>query len=311
MAAAISRRFLKSQIFSIFSSTNHHHHLSSTSRQFLIPSHSSHSLISSSSAPFERQLPFHKKFSNFDSNLGKSHGFSTLSQNPPFLIENFSLNPKSHQLIFGKSDRIVFRSYSTLISKDATLQKNYQILVRKWLSYEKPRHLSSSNDASSHQGKKENVSEYPSQNPDFKHQEITGPTVEKDVSALANETRQVLETMMKTMYSLSSALAVVGLIHLGLGAWISYITKSAPIFEVSMQSILAFGLPFSLAFMLRRALKPMYFFKKMEEQSRLQILTLTLQVAKQLNVLFVRVRGVSYLCIVGASIGLIYIALAR
>lgn len=175
------------------------------------------------------------------------------------------------------------------------------------VSSEKYRYFSTSND----QENKQNPSEYPSQNPEFKHQEITGPTVERDVSALANETRGVLETMMKTMYSLSSALAVVGLIHLGLGAWISYITKSAPIFEVSVQSILGFGLPFSLAFMLRRALKPMYFFKKMEEQSRLQILTLTLQVAKQLNIFFVRVRGVSYLCVAGASIGLITIAFAR
>lgn len=159
--------------------------------------------------------------------------------------------------------------------------------------------------------KPESQSEYPSQNPAFKHQEIDGPTVERDVSALANETREVLETMMKTVYSLSKALAGLGLIHLGLGAWISYVTTASPVVEVSMQSILAFGLPFSLAFMLRRALKPMYFFKKMEEQGRLQILTLTLQVAKQLNLLFIRVRGVSYLCIAGASVGLIYVALAR
>mgnify|MGYP004710775095 CR=1 FL=1 len=117
--------------------------------------------------------------------------------------------------------------------------------------------------------------------------------------------------MMKTVYSLSKALAGLGLIHLGLGAWISYVTTASPVVEVSVQSILAFGLPFSLAFMLRRALKPMYFFKKMEEQGRLQILTLTLQVAKQLNLLFIRVRGVSYLCIAGASVGLVYVALAR
>ncbi|KAI9071626.1 hypothetical protein K1719_046411 [Acacia pycnantha] len=40
---------------------------------------------------------------------------------------------------------------------------------------------------------------YPSQNPHFKHQEIEGPTVERDLSALAEETRDVLEKMMKNM----------------------------------------------------------------------------------------------------------------
>ncbi|XP_027113703.1 uncharacterized protein LOC113762283 [Coffea eugenioides] len=192
------------------------------------------------------------------------------------------------------------------------------ILIKSELTpQENPRFFSTSNASSSSSsdqekaGKPESQSEYPSQNPAFKHQEIDGPTVERDVSALANETREVLETMMKTVYSLSKALAGLGLINLGLGAWISYVTTASPVVEVSVQSILAFGLPFSLAFMLRRALKPMYFFKKMEEQGRLQILTLTLQVAKQLNLLFIRVRGVSYLCIAGASVGLVYVALAR
>ncbi|KAJ8536298.1 hypothetical protein K7X08_034699 [Anisodus acutangulus] len=101
---------------------------------------------------------------------------------------------------------------------------------------------------------------------EFKHQEITGPTVERDVSPLANETREVLEKMLISMYSLSKAFAVLGLVQLGLGGWITYITQSSPIPEISIQSFLAFGLPFSLAFMLRRALKPIYFFKKMEEQ---------------------------------------------
>ncbi|KAL2251234.1 UNVERIFIED_CONTAM: hypothetical protein Sindi_2245700 [Sesamum indicum] len=179
--------------------------------------------------------------------------------------------------------------------------------------YGNARYLSTSdpNQSSSTNEIPRNPAEYPSQNQEFKHQEITGPTVERDLSALANETREVLETMMKTVYSLSKVLAGLGLVHLGLGAWMSYNTQNSPIPEASIQSLLAFGLPFSLAFMLRRALKPMYFFKKMEEQGRLQILTLTLQVAKNLNTLFVRVRGVSYLCIAGASVGLIFIALSK
>ncbi|PWA40995.1 hypothetical protein CTI12_AA557550 [Artemisia annua] len=59
---------------------------------------------------------------------------------------------------------------------------------------------------------------------DFKHQEITGPTVERDVSALGNETRQVLDEMFKTIYGLSKSLALLGLFQLGLGGWISFAT---------------------------------------------------------------------------------------
>ncbi|KAJ8748713.1 hypothetical protein K2173_011261 [Erythroxylum novogranatense] len=171
----------------------------------------------------------------------------------------------------------------------------------------RPRYISTSDPA-----KPQEPNQYPSKNPDFKHQEIEGPTVERDISALGNETREVLERMMKNMYSLSRVLALMGLVQLGVGAWISYtITKSTPVTEISIQSFVAFGFPFTLAFMLRQSLKPMHFFKKMEDQSRLQILTLALQVAKNLNVLFVRVRGVSVMCIAGASCGLLYALLTR
>ncbi|CAL8113783.1 unnamed protein product [Prunus armeniaca] len=180
-----------------------------------------------------------------------------------------------------------------------------------WFSDQRPRFLSTSSSPPSESEKPQNPSEYPSQNPDFKHQEIEGPTVERDLSSLANETREVLEGMAKNMYNLSRAFALLGLVQLGVGAWISYITKSTPIPEVSIQSILAFGLPISLAFMLRQSLKPIYFFKKMEEQGRLQILTLTLQVAKNLNVFFVRVRGVSFLCVAGLSVGVLFAVLTR
>ncbi|KZV47242.1 hypothetical protein F511_07665 [Dorcoceras hygrometricum] len=179
--------------------------------------------------------------------------------------------------------------------------------------YAKPRFLSSNPDQSSSSA--EQISDTsiksPDQSQEFKHQEITGPTVDRDLSSLANETRDVLEMKMKTMYSLSKALAGLGLVHLALGAWTAYITRDSPVPGTLIQSFLAFGLPFSLAFMLRRALKPMYFFKKMEEQGRLQILTLTLQISKNLNTFFVRFRGVSYLCVAGASIGLIVVVFSR
>ncbi|KAK6285259.1 hypothetical protein POUND7_011438 [Theobroma cacao] len=229
------------------------------------------------------------------------------------------LNPNSSFTTFTSVQSNRFRSFTIqdivyqksinahldLIRSYTSLSSNRKSPCSKWISEQRPRYLSTSSTKADTE-KPQSPSEYPSQNPDFKHQEIEGPTVERDLSALANETREVLEGMMKNIYGLSRAVAVLGLVHLGLGAWISYINGSNPISEVSIQSFLAFGFPFTLAFMLRQSLKPMYFFKKMEEQGRLQILTLTLQVAKNLNIFFVRVRGVSFLCIAGVSIGLLF-----
>ncbi|KAG1327279.1 Class E basic helix-loop-helix protein 22 [Cocos nucifera] len=140
-----------------------------------------------------------------------------------------------------------------------------------------------------------------SRSTEFQHQEITGPTVERDVSALANETRQVLDSLSKSIYHLSTTLAVLGIGHLGLGAWIAYAVR--PPDEVLIQGLMAFAFPFSLAFLMRRSLKPITFFRKTEEQGRLQILTLTLQVSKSVNLLFLRTRIVSVCCILGISAG--------
>ncbi|KAM7266257.1 hypothetical protein ACFE04_004154 [Oxalis oulophora] len=146
---------------------------------------------------------------------------------------------------------------------------------------------------------------------DFKHQEIQGPTVERDLSPLANETREVLHTMMKNIYSLSKALALLALLHLALGASTAYLTQPSPITQLSIQSFAAFAFPFTLAFMLRHCLKPMHFFNKMEQLGRLQILTLTLQIAKNLNLMFIRVRGVSIMCSLGMSFAFIYAFLSK
>ncbi|KAK4792989.1 hypothetical protein SAY86_023424 [Trapa natans] len=174
---------------------------------------------------------------------------------------------------------------------------------------QKSRYSSSSGPTT---GPEESDSEkHPSKKLHFKSQEIEGPTVERDLSPLANEIRDVLDGMMRTIYSSSKAIAALGLIQLGVGAWISYITRSSPINEVTIMSCVAFGFPFSLAFMLRQCVNPMLFFRKMEELGRLQILTLTLQVAKSTNALFVRVRGVSYACIVGLVAGLLFTLLSK
>ncbi|XP_059651835.1 uncharacterized protein LOC132299320 [Cornus florida] len=250
-----------------------------------------------------------------DSYSSSSQFLSQKPSNPSFTPSNFTINkfqssPIEKPLIVN---HILIRPHSTSSPNSI----NQLHLLEKTpknpnpnpngLLYRTPKYFSTT-DSSPENEKPPNPSQDPSQTPEFKHQEITGPTVERDVSALANETREVLENMMKTIYSLSQGLALLGLVHLGLGAWISYITRSSPIPEVSIQSVLAFGFPFSMAFMLRKSLKNMNFFRKMEEIGRLQILTLTLQIAKNLNTFFVRIRGVSYLCIAGASIGLVFIA---
>ncbi|KAL7238229.1 hypothetical protein ACSBR2_004349 [Camellia fascicularis] len=213
--------------------------------------------------------PLFTQYSNSISPQNLSTSISNLSNFPIYK----SQSSQYHKPI--NFNHILIRSYTT--SSPSPRFTNQLHLLDKyprnpnsnWLfTHEKPKYFSSSDSSSSSSPdgeKPPNPSPYPSQNPGFKHQEIEGPTVERDVSALANETRQVLETMMKNVYGLSKALAILGLVQLGLGAWISYITRSSAIVEVSIQSFMAFGFPFALAFLLRRSLKPMYFFKKMEE----------------------------------------------
>lgn len=142
-----------------------------------------------------------------------------------------------------------------------------------------------------------------SSNPNFKHQEIEGPTVERDLSPLANETRQVSLRLMKTMYDVSRLLAVIGISQLALGAWISLSTSSPAIMAMS---VVAFALPFSMAFMLRQSLKHMHFFNKMEQIGRLQILTSTMQISKHINLFFNRLKVVGYLCLAGLPLPFIF-----
>lgn len=224
------------------------------------------------------------------------------------ISQNFCKNPGfNDQKMFGQKPRnldlSILRSFSL-----SNVNSRDPFIIQS--SVTRPRSFSTEK-SSSESEKHQDPNAYPSQNPNFKHQEIEGPTVERDLSALAEETRDVLEKMMRNMYSLSKAMAFLGLVQLGLGAWITYIKGSSSITEVSLQSFLAFAFPFSLAFLLRQSLKPMYFFKKKEAEGRLQVLTLTLQVAKQLNLLFVRTRGVSIICISGLSAGVFYLVLSR
>lgn len=138
----------------------------------------------------------------------------------------------------------------------------------------------------------------------MKHQEIEGPTVERDLSALANETREVTHSLLKTMHDVSSLLALLGLAHLALGAY--FINSKYSSFMIITISTLAFGFPFSMAFMLRQSLKSMHFFLKMEQSGRLQILTTTMQISKHLRLFFLRLRPLSFLCLAGLSFTFLY-----
>jgi hypothetical protein len=141
----------------------------------------------------------------------------------------------------------------------------------------------------------------------FKHQEIEGPTVERDLSPLANETREVLDRMRKSIHGLSTVFAVLGVTHLGVGAWLVYSMPQGTPQEVSIQGITAFAFPFAMAFLIRRSLKPMVFFNKMEEMGRLQILTSVMQQVKWLDLLLRRTRVLGVCCILGMSAGVLVV----
>ncbi|CAN6454751.1 unnamed protein product [Victoria cruziana] len=142
----------------------------------------------------------------------------------------------------------------------------------------------------------------------FKNQEIEGPTVEKDLSPLANETREVLDKLRRNIYNLSNAVALLGVSQLICGAWVSWITREGVIPETLVQGVAAFVFPFAMAFLLRQLAKPMSFFRKVEEMGRLQILTLALQSVKSVDLLIRRVQVISLIC--GASLltGLLFVA---
>ncbi|KAI3935219.1 hypothetical protein MKW98_018408 [Papaver atlanticum] len=227
------------------------------------------------------------------------------------LTQQKPLNPK-HTFI---------RSYSSSVSKFHSSEKlikfptlsNPSLFLSETLRNSNPRLFSTSNEPVSDKPQTPiaDESKNPNETREFKHQEIEGPTVERDVSNLANETREVLQATMKNMFNFSRALALLGLVHLGYGAWISYATQASPFAAASFQSISAFAFPFSLAFLLRNSLNHMAFYKKMEEMGRLQVLTLNLQILKNFNLLFVRIRGISLFGSFGLLAGLSYTVLIR
>uniref|UniRef100_A0A803LBY5 Uncharacterized protein n=2 Tax=Chenopodium quinoa TaxID=63459 RepID=A0A803LBY5_CHEQI len=118
------------------------------------------------------------------------------------------------------------------------------------------------------------------------------------------------------MYNVTGILALLGLAHLGIGTYYCYCYTNAAASgatttanssaQLFVMSALAFGFPFSMAFMLRQSLKSMHFFQKMEQIGRLQLLTSTMQISKQLRLFFIRLRAISYLCLAGLCSSFIY-----
>lgn len=147
---------------------------------------------------------------------------------------------------------------------------------------------------------------------EMRHQEIEGPTVERDTSPLADETRRELDALRRTVQRLSGSLALLGGAHLAAGAWIAY---GAPPLGVgsaaAVQGVAAFAFPFAVALVLRRAIKPIAFFQKMEANARLQVLTLCLQATKNVNLMLLRTRVMAIACALGVSVASVAAVLMR
>ncbi|XP_052144583.1 uncharacterized protein LOC127763826 [Oryza glaberrima] len=146
----------------------------------------------------------------------------------------------------------------------------------------------------------------------MKHQEIEGPTVERDTSPLADETRRELDALRAAVQRISGSLALLGGAHLAAGAWIA--SGAAPFgvgSAAAVQGVVAFAFPFTAALVLRRAIKPIAFFQKMEANGRLQVLTLCLQATKNVNLMLLRTRVVAISCALGVSVGSVATILMR
>lgn len=144
------------------------------------------------------------------------------------------------------------------------------------------------------------ISEKPKTLEDFQHEEIVGPTVERDVSPVADELREALDILQKRMLSFQKSLVVLGGLQ-GAGAVWCYVSWHA--LDPTWQLVPSALLSLLLAFVLRQALQPISFFGKLEERSRLRIITLSLMIAKGFSSFFNRARilvaasAVALLCV--------------
>lgn len=137
---------------------------------------------------------------------------------------------------------------------------------------------------------------------DFQHEEIVGPTVERDLSPVADELRESLGILQKRIESFQETLLLLGCVQ-GVGAVWCYVSWQAlnPTWQLLPSALLSF----TLAFVLRQALQPIAFFGKLEQRSRLRIVTLSLMIAKGFASFFNRAR----ISVAASAVGLICVLL--
>lgn len=146
------------------------------------------------------------------------------------------------------------------------------------------------------------VIEKPKTLDDFQHEEIVGPTVERDESPVADELRDALGILQKRMVSFQKSLVVLGGLQ-GAGAVWCYVSWHA--LDPTWQLVPSALTSLLLAFVLRVALQPISFFGKLEERSRLRIITLSLMIAKGFSSFFNRAR----ILVVASALGLLCVLL--
>ncbi|KAH7298283.1 hypothetical protein KP509_25G035400 [Ceratopteris richardii] len=140
---------------------------------------------------------------------------------------------------------------------------------------------------------------------DFQHEEIVGPTVERDMSPVADELRKAHLEMTEAIRKFTKALLAVGTVHLVWGGMMFRAMESpfshGLMTQVGVSALVLYG----LAYYSRQTLKPIEFFMRVEERSRIQILTLSLQVTKTLSSFFQRSYGVGLVLFVALLANLV------
>ncbi|CAM6082800.1 unnamed protein product [Calypogeia fissa] len=121
---------------------------------------------------------------------------------------------------------------------------------------------------------------------DFQHEEIVGPTVERDESDTANQLRESLGQLTAFMTSLRNGFLLLGGVQLLALLWSSVFHGVG--FFVGLSQDFSLVMSFVFAYLLRVFGPRIEFFSKIEGRSRMRTLTLSLQAIRMLNLYFFR-----------------------
>ncbi|KAG6545242.1 hypothetical protein Mapa_013355 [Marchantia paleacea] len=122
---------------------------------------------------------------------------------------------------------------------------------------------------------------------DFQHEEIVGPTVERDLSDTADQVRDSLNALRDHMASFSTGFVILGTVQLVAALWSAFI-KTDPS-TIGLWRDMPFTLlSYTFAYLLWNTRSANDFFSKIEGSSRIRILTLSLQVIKGISQFFYR-----------------------